>query len=904
MPASTVPRTLPAILIVVLVALTAVPARAQGPAAVRAKRASAFRVADGAIHMDGRLDEPSWEQAPPMLDFVQKEPVEGAPPTESMDVRVVYDSSALYIGARMHKRPGSPIQAPMGRRDRPEQAENLQIALDTFHDRRTAYVFGVTAAGVRIDRFHRDDNETTFDEGYDPVWRARTHVTEQGWTAELWVPFSQLRFTGSSDQVWGLNIHRYIPELNEDDYWVPIPRTVTAWASRFGELGGIRGVQASQRLELLPYMAAASAIKAQPDPANPFAGAGSRQGRVGADVKVGVGSNLTLDATINPDFGQVEADPAEVNLSGVETFFDERRPFFTEGAGLLNLGAVGNFFYSRRIGGPPLSSASGDFVNAPAASTILGAAKLTGRTSSGLSIGALGAVTGAEQAQVFMRATSLTSRVPVTPQTSYAVARVQQEFGRNKSTFSGMATMLHRSLEPGTTLQALLPRNAFAAAGDSVLRFRGGEYVVTSYLGMSLLTGDANALARVQRASAHFAQRPDRDYALYDPTRTSLSGLKAGGSLQRQGGRHWIWTVQHDNESPNLDLNDLGRLGSADGLQVIGDVRYRETVPGGIFRSYFVGTRQSNEWTYGGEHVTKGSQVYATQVWRNFWTTQINYTRNRRRVDARLTRGGPLMEVPGGWTANLQLRNRSASQTSWTTQLQLAGDEDGGMTRQFDATLALRPGPQWQFSVAPSFLRQVDTQQYVTSVAGGGDFTYGRRYVFGRIDRSTYATQFRLTYTFKPDLNLDVYAEPFAASGHYTNVGELASAGTRVRRTYGTAEGTSVARQGDGSLLVTDGAASFRLANNDFNVRSLRSNVVLRWEYRPGSVLYLVWQQNRSVREAVGDRIGFGDPFRSLRERGDHYFVVKTSFWLPRSGVRRPVAVASTGSETSATAEQ
>jgi hypothetical protein len=845
------------------------------------KRAFAIRVADNTVDVDGRLDEPAWEQAPAIDDFVQKEPIEAAPPTERMTVRFVYDESALYIGARMYKNPGSPVQAPMGRRDRVEQAENIQVALDTFHDRRTAYVFGVTTSGVRIDRFHPEDNESTFDDGFDPVWQARTHSDEQGWTAELWIPFSQLRFTAAPEQRWGLNVRRSIPPLDEEDYWVPIPRTVTAWASRFGELDGIRNVASSRRLELRPYVAGASTMTARPDPGNPFDRGGNRQLRVGADVKMGVGPNLTLDATINPDFGQVESDPAEVNLSGVETFFDEKRPFFTEGSGLLNLVPVGNFFYSRRIGAPPIVQAAGDYVDTPAASTILGAAKLTGRTASGTSIGALGAVAAAEDATIFTRSSGLTTNTPVAPRTTYGAVRIQQEFGRNRSTFSGMTTMLHRDLERDTAMANLVARNAFTAAGDSVVRFKEGEYVLTSWAGMSLLTGEPDALARVQRSSAHYSQRPDRDYLIYDPTLTRMSGYKVGASLQRQGGRHWIWTLQHDNESPNLDLNDLGRLTAGDGLQFIGDLRYRETAPGRVFRSYWIGTRQTNEWNYGGDHVVKTAQIYTNQVWRNFWTTTASYTHNRRRQDARLTRGGPLMEVPRAWTANAQLRNRASAQTSWNTQIVVSGNEDGGLSRQLDATIAFRPAPRWQLSIMPSFLRQVDTQQYITSLAGGGPLTYGRRYVFGEIDRSTYATQFRLTYTLKPDLTLDVYAEPFAASGSYSRIGELAAAGTRARRTYGT-DGSTAVKQQDGRLMVTDGGATFTVNNSDFNVRSFRSNVVLRWEYRPGSTMYLVWQQDRRVAEAIGDRVGFGDPFRSLGEPGNNYFVIKTTFWMPR----------------------
>lgn len=846
-----------------------------------AKRASAVRVSDGAIHVDGRLDEAAWSGATALADFVQKEPTEGAPPTAQTEVRFAYDSSALYIGARMHTTAGTAIQAPLGRRDRAEQAENIQVALDTFHDRRTAYVFGVTASGVRVDRFHPDDTESTFDEGFDPVWRARTTVDEAGWTAELRIPFSQLRFNNAPEQLWGLNVHRYIPTLDEDDYWVPIPRTVTAWASRFGELSGIGSVPARRGVELLPYVAGASTITAEKHPDNPFDRGGNLRSRAGVDVKVGVGPNLTLDATINPDFGQVEADPAEVNLSAQETFFDEKRAFFTEGAKLFNLAAtVPVFFYSRRIGAPPAAAASGDFVDAPATGTILGAAKLTGRTASGLSIGALAAVTATEHARTFSRSSALITEVPVAARTTFGVARLQQEFGRNQSTFSGMATAVHRDFDRGTPLSSLLARDAFSAAGDSVVRFRNGEYVLTAYGALSHVTGEPDAIARVQRSSVHYAQRPDRDYATYDPTLRSLTGFKFGGGLERQAGRHWIWSLRQDHETPNLELNDFGRMTSADGVNVTGDLRYRETRPGAVFRSYWIGTRHVNEWTYGREHVLSSAQIYTNQVWGNFWTTQVSYTHTPRHADNRLTRGGPLMEVPRGWSTNVQVRNSASSQTSWSTNVTVSGNEDGGRSRQAEGTLAIRPGARWQLSIAPSFVHQADTQQFITSLAGGGPLTYGRRYVFGAIDRRTYATQFRLTYTLKPDVTLDAYAEPFAASGRYTNIGDLAAAGTRARRTYGT-DGTLAAKQADGGLIVTDGNATFTINNNDFNVRSFRSNLVLRWEYRPGSTLYLVWQQDRHVNEARGDRIGLWDPFRAIGQRGNNYFVVKTSFWLP-----------------------
>jgi hypothetical protein len=854
-------------------------AAAQAGVSDSSKRATAVRVPQDAIRLDGRLNEPEWADAPIVADFVQKEPNEGLAPVEQTEVRFVYTNSALYVGARMHKQPGADLQAPMGRRDRAEQTEYFLLALDTFHDRRTAYVFGVTAAGVRLDWFHPRDDETVFDEGFNPVWEASTAVDELGWTAELRIPFSQLRFNPAQRQTWGLNAHRFIPTRTEHDYWVPVPRTTTGWASRFGELTGIEDLPPTRRIEILPYVAGESTVIGDPDPANPLDHGLNLRSHGGADLKIGLGPNLTLDATFNPDFGQVEADPAEVNLTAFETLFEEKRPFFTEGADLLNITGVTNFFYSRRIGAPPVGPAPADFVRYPRSSTIVAAAKVTGRLASGTSLGLLTALTGEEFARVATRQGPAVGRVRVAPPAAFALARVQQEFGRNQSTVSGMMTAVHRPLDSGDPLAAILARNAFTAAGETRLRFKDGEYELASFGGISTVRGEPGAIARVQQAPAHYAQRPDRDYARFEPARDALDGFKAGATLDRKSGRHWIWSLSTEHESPFFETNDIGRLIAADSHVYFADVRYRETVPGRIFRSYWIGASHNTEWSFGGNRQENLLTFYTNQVWRNFWTTELTHNFNPNRMSARLTRGGPLMETPRRRSTIFLIRNRTSARTSWSAELTAAATEDGGLTNQLKTTFSVRPGPRWQLSIDPTLFREVDTQQYLATLDGGRAETFGNRYVFATIDRSTYSAQFRLGYTFKPDLNLDVYAEPFAASGEYTNHGELKAAASRAIRIYGS-DGTAAERQGDGSLLITDGAQRFTLHNADFNVRSFRSNVVLRWEYRPGSTLFVVWQQDRRVAEPVTGRIAFSDPFRSLNAPGNNYFVVKMSFWL------------------------
>jgi hypothetical protein len=844
------------------------------------KQAHAVRVASGAIRVDGRLDEEQWLKAQPITDFLQAEPVEGAAPTDPMEIRFVYDEGALYVGARMRHSGTGPVRAAMSRRDDGNQAEYLQIELDTYLDRRTAYMFGVTASGVRLDHFHPSDDEGNSDSGFDPVWEARTQISADGWTAELWLPFAQLRFNDTPERVWGLNVKRWRPDLNEEDYWVVVGRTERGWASRFGDLRGIEGVRPARRIEILPYVAGSSTMTGDRNFADPFDDGRNLVQRVGADLKFGVGSNLTLEATVNPDFGQIEADPAEVNLSAFETFFSERRPFFLEGSNLLQA-ATSNFFYSRRIGARPTGPAPGDFTDYPSTATILGAAKLTGRLPSGTSIGVLGAATNEEHAETFED--EVFGRVRVAPRAYWGVGRVQQEFGSEGSTFGVHGTVMHRDLGDGDPLGSRLVRNAVTFAADTDLRFKNRTYEAGASIGMTFVEGDPAAIERVQRSNGHLFHRPDRDDVQLDPTRTMLSGLQFVSNLDKVGGRHWLWGYNLMVESPEFEPNEMGRLNYAGDVQMNGRITYRETQPGRLLRSYsfqFNSSSTSYFQTSLGARVSSGGNANLT--FPNFWGANFSVTRNFRGQDAQLTRGGPSMGTPLGVSMNASLRNSGSSVTRWNFGGNRSSNEHGDRSWGIFASLTTRPSPAWQLSIEPDYSQSVSHRQYVTARDGGRVETFGRRYIFGTIDRSTLSMQVRFSYTFKPDLTLDVYSEPFAASGRYEGFGELEASRSRLLRVYGEAAGTGLLRNADGSFLISDVGDTFTLNNGDFNVRSFRSNVVLRWEWRPGSTLYVVWQQDRSSDDPTGAHVGPGDLFESFSVPGDNVVAVKTTWWLSR----------------------
>ncbi|MGH7557564.1 MAG: DUF5916 domain-containing protein [Gemmatimonadota bacterium] len=847
-----------------------------------ARRAEAVQVTAGSVEVDGVLDDQAWGSARWLTDFTQKEPEQGTPASLRTEVAFLYDGSALYVGARLQGSDRAGIADLMTRRDESGQAERLIVSLDTFHDRRTAYSFAATAAGVRIDYYHPVDHEHERDYTFDPVWSARTRVEDDGWTLEMRIPFSQLRFNPGAELIWGVNINRYIPTLNEDDYWIVVPRDETGWASRFGELVGIRDVPATRRIELIPYLASSAAITSDAlfDREDPFTDRVDRDLRAGLDLRMGLGPNLTLDATVNPDFGQVEADPAEVNLTAFETFFDERRPFFTEGRQNFLAGGP-EYYYSRRVGAQPHGSASGDFVDTPRTTTILGAGKVTGRLPSGLTVGALAAVTDDERARTFDVETGSIDEVVVEPLTEYGVLRLQQQIGDNASTVGVTLTAMNRDFAEADELAARVPEHAFAGGIDWNKRFTDGWYEILGHVGFSHVSGDTAAIGRIQRSSAHFFQRPDQDHVELDPTRETLTGW----SMAVRGGKrtgHWRWNHGLWMDSPDFEINDVGRLGRADDIQSWVEVFYHETDPGDVFRNWLVGAYTNQSWNF--DRVRKDGHVGLIAEWTllNFVQGFVETGEDHRVLDDALTRGGPLMEAPRSRWLAVGVFSNFNNPTRVGLRSLGRRDELGGWQYRIDPELHLQATDRLGLSLVPRWIRTRDSRQFLLSRDGGPAATFGRRYVFGFIDRSEIAAQIRASYSFSPDLHLELYAEPFASSGRYFGIGELEAPRTNDLVLYGEDGGTTLARDGEtGDYTVTAGGETFEIENPDFDVLSFRSNLVMRWEWRPGSTLFLVWQQNRSADEKRGRLVGPDELLDSFGADGENVLAIKFTYWLP-----------------------
>lgn len=867
--------------IAVSVPAAAAAIQAPAPAAPRSEARASVRAVrvDRAPKIDGRLDEAIWQQAVFLSDFVQREPREKEPATQKTEIAFVYTADALYIGARLQS--DSAVRALVTRRDREEGgSDQLVVSLDTYLDRRTAYTFAVNAAGVRIDYYHPADFEGNRVYTYDPVWEADTEIEAGGWTAEIRIPFTQLRFSESAEQVWGVNIARITPSRNEVAYWQLVGRNETGWASRMGELHGITGIRPGRRVELLPYVASEARVVSGVDARNPFADKRTTALRAGGDVKIGLGSNFTIDATFNPDFGQVEADPAEVNLSAYETFFAERRPFFLEGTQLLS--ARGNF-YSRRIGARPLTP-NASYAETRDNTTILGAAKLTGRTPGGLSVAALAALTARERVRTFDAASTTFGQADVSPATGYAIAALQQEFGNVQKT-SGvgylLVTQVERAVEPGTFLGNALVQRAHSGIADYRLRWKGGQYDASAFIAWSYLQGDSSSILAQQLSSRRYWQRPDADHVAVDPSRTSLFGTYLGINHSKLSGKHWLWDIDYFQEAPGFELNDAGRLGGTDDRGGIAQLRYRETKPGQYLRAYELSAVTVNEWNFGGDRQFSLFETTGQLTLRNFWQLSASANLFTRAQSDNLTRGGPSMGTGRSMGGSVQVSNRAGSRTRWRVFLTGSRDEFGGYSASATTGLSLRPGTQWEVTFDPRVVKGTSSRQYITSVANGRPETFGRRYVFSYVDRSEVAARVRVNYAVTPALTIETYAEPFASAGRFYDFGELEAARSRNLIRYGE-QGTSISQPDSlGRRRVSAGRSSFALPNLDFNIRSFRSNVVLRWEWRPGSTLFAVWQQNRSARETIGRPVAPGDVFDSLKAPGDNFFALKLNYWLP-----------------------
>ncbi|MFC1731979.1 DUF5916 domain-containing protein [candidate division KSB1 bacterium] len=835
--------------------------------------------------IDGILDDEIWVTGRWGSEFIQREPYEGVEPSEETEFIIKYDDKNLYVAFRMYDTAPGEIDRRLTRRDEIEGGR-VAIILDTFNDHRTAFAFAISTAGVKIDGVFSNDSGDMPDLNWDPVWYAGINLDETGWTAEMRIPFSQLRFADADEQLWGMQVERFLYRREEVSSWQHIPRQSSGWVSRFGELRGISGIGASRRIELLPYSSGKLETSlAEAD--NPFADGRDWSMLGGLDGKIGVTGNLTLDLAVNPDFGQVEADPSVVNLTAFETFFPEKRPFFIEGKNILDYQVTGgngdfsqdNLFYSRRIGRRPQHSPDTDDdenVNVPDQTNIASAMKLTGKTQGGLSVGVLNAVTVRERAEIDKNGTR--RHETAEPLTNYFIGRLQKDFRRGDTRIGGMMTATNRNINAEHL--AFLNRAAYSGGIDFVHNWNDKTYYFDTKLLFSNIRGDREAILDAQTSSVRYYQRPDAGYVKVDSSAKSLSGHGGTITVGKGGNGHWRYSLGTTWRSPGLELNDAGFLREADNIMEVVWAQYYETDPKWIFRNFSINGNQWHGWNFGGENIFDGGNINGSMQLKNYWRFGFGINRNGESLSPSMLRGGPAFRNPGGWSTWIWSNSDSRKRFQFNVNGNIFRS-DNSITRNHSVTTGFiwRPVHSLQLQTSLDYGKNINNLQYVeTAETDAGD-----RYIFGRIDQKTAGVTIRANYSITPDLTIQYYGQPFISAGTFTHLSRITDPRAHDYfdryREY-TAEEIAYSPEDEEYVVDEPGAGSYTFDDPDFNFRQLRSNLVLRWEYTPGSILYLVWAQSRTGDESTG-RFAFGSDMNRLFDiYPDNVFLIKFNRWL------------------------
>ncbi len=846
----------------------------------------------GPVALDGVLNEADW-QRPGEDRLIQNDPDNGCRPRHRTVFWIAYDDNALYVAARMFDTAPDSIAARLGRRDTWPTSDWVYLNLDTFNDDRNAFSFSINPAGVLGDAALYNDGWD--DSSWDGVWEAATLIDDQGWTLEVRIPFSQLKFPDTEEQVWGLNFSRRILRYNERSELFHNPRNEGGYGNRFPDLVGIRGIKPQNKAELRPY-ALGKLEDLEVDPDDPFRSSPDVSGNIGLDIKAPLSNNLTMNATVNPDFGQVEVDPAVVNLSAYETFYEERRPFFVEDANIFRFGREGlnsnwNFnwfdpmpFYSRRVGRAPQLGiqADFDFADIPQYTTILGAAKISGKIGQ-ISVGAFTAFTAQEKAQ--LQSGNERSEQVVEPLANYSVVRMNTTRDEGLKGIGAIVTHTARDLDDPVS-QASLDRRALTGGIDGWTNLdEDGVWALKGYLGGSHLTGSEEAIGDIQTSSRHYFQRPDADHVAYDPTATSLDGWVGRLGLNKQSG-NWLCNATAGYSSPGYDVNDLGFMFRTDMINtsVVGGYRWLE--PNAVFRRQTVNLATYWTWDTGGLADGGGFGAWYSGQFANWWSLNAHVFYNPETNDPRRTRGGPNMRTSRNREFDLALGTDSRKSIAVTADLFAADNAVGGANVSGGLSVEFKPASNLSFEIGPRYTwDSADAQYYDTVADPAMTATYGSRYIFSDLEYRQFSIESRIDWTFTPGLTLQAYAQPLFASGDYTRLKELARASSRDFDIYGEANGSSITYRPDLDannpwLVVPDGTDpgnSFALPDLDFNFKSLKVNLVLRWEYGAGSTFYFVWTQDRANFEDPGS-FDLGRDAQSLIDApGENIFMVKIS---------------------------
>ena len=823
--------------------------------------------------IDGKLNDDCWKTGEWGGDFTQWIPKEGAKPSQETQFKILYDDKNIYVAIRAFDKEPHKISRKAGRRDE-FIGEQAGVNFDSYHDHRTGFEFSVTAAGQKIDLILTNPMVPELD--WNAVWYLKTGLEDSAWVAEYEIPLSQLRYSKDKEQVWGLHVWRWVDRLSEESDWEPQTSTGPGMLYLFGELHGIKDLPKSRRIEIMPY--ALGKLKTfDKVPQNPFAKNGhSMMGNFGLDAKIGLSSNFTADLTVNPDFGQVESDPSVMNLTAFETSYEEKRPFFLEGKNIFKfeLGDA-NLFYTRRIGHTPVyhpELETNQYIDYPDNTSILSAVKISGKSKNGLAVGVLHSLTSGENAQ--LSTNGIKKDLRVEPLTSYTVGRVQQDFNEGTTVLGGIITATNRFInDPYLEFQN---QNAFTGGLDLLHQWNKKEFYLDAKIIGSTINGSAEAIRNLQLSSARYYQRPDVNYLNYDPNRTQLSGQGGRVKIGKGSKGLWRYSSEFNWRSPGLDLNDIGFMQMADLVSQETEVSYFVNKPVSIFRTYSAAVHQSNNWDYGLNYLYSGLFLTSKFEFLNQWMVSPSVHFRNEGYDNRVLRGGEAMRLPALWEGSLDFHTDMAKKfiISLNATKEVAQNEN--YRNSFvQATVTTIPYNVLKLSASVNYSENMDNLQYVDTKILGTDI----KYILAHLNQKTLGATFRIDYNITPEISIQYYGSPFASVGKYSKLKEVtnpraASYSDRFKLLNTQFVGNTY------QVAATTDTPAYSISNPDFTFNQFRSNLVFRWEYRPGSQIFFVWGNERTGwRNDSNSKVG-----KAVSDLKDvsptNIFLIKLSYWF------------------------
>ena len=827
--------------------------------------------------IDGNLDESIWESAEWATNFIEVSPDENTDPSEQTKFKILYDQKNLYIALKALDSEPETITNRLSRRDG-FVGDRINVLIDSYHDLRTGFLFTVTAAGVRGDEFITDNGDN-IDASWNPIWSNKALINDEGWTAEMKIPLSQLRFSNDPNQVWGLNIVRNYFKNNELSAWNRIPIGAAGWVSEAGKLKGLKNIRPQKQIEIQPFVVT-KLNRYEAEAGNPYADGSDFNLNAGLDAKIGITNDLTLDVTINPDFGQVEADPAAINLDGFEIFNRDQRPFFVENNNIFDYRFAdnrNNLFFSRRIGRSPQvypETTDEAFVNQPQNTTILGAAKFSGKTKNGWSIGVLESMTSKEFTEI--SANGNTSKSLAEPFTNYFVGRVQKDFNKKNTFFGGMFTATNRSLTPAVSE---LRKSAYSGGVDFKHQWKNRAYFMEANIVMSHVQGSKEAIKLTQENLTHLFNRVDASHLEVDPTRTSLTGTGGRFGIGKVGGQHWNYNAGFKWVSPELELNDIGFLRNADEMIQYANLSYRSIKPTGIFRDFNVRFNQFSAFDFEGNYNRIQYQLNGSASFLNNWEIDFGLAHKPRIFSNSILRGGPRWRFS---QENFQFlfvgSDRRKKFFGSIGLIHSQAKENNFSLLTFESELNYQPTNALNISLSPEYSISKNQTQYVTQ----SDYNNSAsRYVLGTIDNHTLMASVRLDYTINPNLSIQYYGQPFISRGRYKDFKYVTNpVAERLSDRFRLYDSNQINLSGNDFQVDEnrDGVMDYSFSNPDFSFVQFNSNLVLRWEYIPGSELFLVWSQGITSSVASSNGLFEGIETGILEERPQNIFLIKATY--------------------------